>query len=89
MIMPDHAPVFIAANVEEADFVERLLEGEEIEYEVRPETFVKKTSGVCFQGLLFEVNAGRAVYCRQLLKDRGLERGVVDEEVDDEDLPRP
>jgi hypothetical protein len=72
--------IFIAATVREAEFVEKLLESEGIEYDVRPEAFMKPMFGsVCLQGVLFEVRAGQAEYCRRLLKSRGLERGLVEE----------
>jgi len=71
-------PIFIAANVLEAEFVERLLAAEEIEFEIRPEAFLQQPlSNVCLQGLLFEVLAGQAEYCRRLLTECGLGRGVV------------
>jgi hypothetical protein len=78
---PELEAVFIAASVREADFVERLLDGEKIEYEVRPEPFVRTpVSGVCAMGVLFEVLAGQADYCRGLIRDAGLERGIVSAE---------
>ena len=71
-------PVFIAANVEEAEFVEQLLDREGIDYELTPEAFLKGSlSAVCYQGLLFEVLAGQAEYCRRLISEAGLSRGVV------------
>jgi hypothetical protein len=70
-------PVFIAANVREAEFIERLLEEEGIEYQVHPEAYTKGPTGVCLQGLMFEVLAGQAPYCRRLFEDRGLKRGIV------------
>jgi len=71
-------PIFIAANVAEAQFAERLLEAEEIEFEITPEAFLQQPfSNVCLQGLLFEVLAGQAEYCRRLFTERGLGRGVV------------
>ena len=73
--------VFIAASVAEVTFAENLLTEEGIEYEVRPETFVKEAfGGVCLQGLLFEVRKGQAAYTRQLFRSRGLERGVIDDQ---------
>jgi hypothetical protein len=78
---PELEAVFIAASVKEADFVERLLDGENIEYEVRPEPFVRApVSGVCAMGVLFEVLAGQAEYCRQRIRDAGLARGIVSSE---------
>jgi len=70
--------IFIAANVTEAQAVERLLEGELIEFEITPEAFLQQPeSNVCMQGLLFEVPPGQAEYCRQFLTERGLSPGVV------------
>ena len=70
--------IFIAANVAEANVVERLLEAEGIEFELTPEAFLQHpTSNVCLQGLMFEVAAGKAAYCRRLLAERGLGSGVV------------
>ena len=71
-------PIFIAANLREIDFVERLLDGEGIDYTLTPEAFIREGfRGPCFQGLLFEVIAGQADYCRRLLRGCGLDRGVV------------
>ena len=75
---PDVEAVFIAANVAEAELVEKLFEAEGIEYQVTPEPFVKSIAGVCYTGLLFEVLAGQAPYCRKLLVDAHLARGVVE-----------
>jgi hypothetical protein len=72
-------PIFVAANLREVDFVERLLREESIEYEVRPETF-ERFAGLgtaCYQGLLFEVLPGQATYCRKLLEKSGLSHGVI------------
>ncbi|MEA2344499.1 MAG: hypothetical protein QOF63_2668, partial [Thermoanaerobaculia bacterium] len=50
--------IFIAANVAEAQLVERLLAAENIEFEITPEAFLQQpASNVCLQGLLFEVLA--------------------------------
>ncbi len=75
----DVSPIFIAASVSEAEFVEKLLEREGIEYQVTPEAFLggALSGRVCYQGLLFEVSGGQAQYCRDLLTRAGLERGVV------------
>jgi len=70
--------IFIAANVAEANVVERLLEAEGIEFELTPEAFLQHpTSNVCLQGLLFEVPAAQAEHCRRLLTEGGLASGVV------------
>ena len=70
--------IFIAASVAEAQIVERLLAAEQIEFEITPEAFLQQPmSNVCLQGLLFEVPARRAEYCRRLLAEHGLTPGVV------------
>jgi hypothetical protein len=71
-------PVFIAANVREAEFVETLFEREGIEYDIRPEPYLKASTGdACLMGVLFEVSAEHADACRELLARSGLERGVI------------
>jgi hypothetical protein len=76
---PEREPVFIAANVREADFVEQLLDEAGIEYEERLEAFMREelASAVCYQGTLFEVLEGQADDCRRLLTEKGLGRGIV------------
>ena len=70
--------IFIAANVAEAQVIERLLAAEGIEFEITPEAFLQQpSSNVCLQGLLFEVRAERAESCRRLLTERGFGGGVV------------
>jgi hypothetical protein len=70
--------VFIAANLREIEAVERLFTSEGIEYAVRPEQFVRSGgSSREFAGLLFEVLAGQAPYCRKLLVANGLQAGLV------------
>jgi len=71
--------VFIAANVREIEFVRRLLDDEGIEYSVRPEAFTRSVpfASDAYQGLLFEVIAGQAEYCRRLISEKGLGHGVV------------
>lgn len=70
--------VYIAGNTREADFLERLLDGEGIEFDVTPEAFVHTiTAGACFQGLMYRVLAGQAGYCRRLFRDAGLTTGIV------------
>lgn len=77
------APVFIAATVAESEFVERLLEDEGVDFEVRPEAFLgEMVGGACRQGILFEVPSDRAGGCRALFRERGLARGIVDPESD-------
>lgn len=72
-------PVFIAATAGDAETIEKLLDVEGIEYDLRPETFARPLPGAtCYQGLLFEVYAEEAEYCRRLLRERGFGEGVVE-----------
>ncbi len=64
--MTDFEPIFIAANVREADFVERVLKDEGIEFRQRLELAMREDSGICYQGILFEVSASVADRCRRL-----------------------
>lgn len=73
-------PVFIAPNTKEAELVEQLLDREGIPFELTPEPHLQSSSAVCYQGLLFEVPAGQAEYCRTKLREAGLGRGVVKSE---------
>ena len=70
-------PIFVAANVREADYVESVLEDEGVEFAQRLEPFMRESSGVCYQGTLFEVVPGEAEYCRRVLTDKGLARGIL------------
>lgn len=70
-------PIFVAANAREADYVESVLEDEGVEFTQRLEPFMRESSGVCYQGTLFEVVRGEAEYCRRLLSDKGLARGIL------------
>ena len=72
-------PVFIAANVREVKDLEELLIEEGIEYYVRPQEFVRGNVlwSQSFGGLLFEVLAGQASYCRKLLTAKGYAAGVI------------
>lgn len=81
--MPDNtepplAPVYIAANLAEAERVEQLFAREGIDFEIRPEASLHSAGdGTCLLGLLFEVPAGQAQRCRHVLASIGLARGVV------------
>jgi hypothetical protein len=74
---PPVEPIFIAANVAEAEVVEGLLEREGIEFEMRPEASLRALDGTCLQALLFEVPAAHAQRCRHVLASIGMARGVV------------
>jgi hypothetical protein len=77
--MSELQPVFIAATVAETDLVENLLDAEGIEYDVTPEPHVNEISGeACLMGVMFRVRAAKAHLCRQLFRERGLGRGVIE-----------
>jgi hypothetical protein len=73
----EREPVFIAATASEAGVVEQILDDEGIAYEQRLEPSLEASSSVCYMGVLFEVPADAASRCRELLKERGLGRGLV------------
>lgn len=77
MSKPKLEPIFVAANVREADFVESMLEDEGVEFAQRLEPFMRESSGACYQGTLFEVVPGEAEYCRRVLTEKGLTRGIL------------
>lgn len=77
MSEPKLEPIFVAATTREADYVEGVLESEGVEFRQRLEPFMRESSGVCYQGTLFEVIPGEAEYCRRVLKDKGLTGGIL------------
>jgi hypothetical protein len=72
-------PIYVAANVREIDFVERLLHTEAVEYAMSPDALLEESdsSRVCFLGVLFSVPAPEAARCRKLLFQTDLSRGLV------------
>jgi hypothetical protein len=74
---PSYEPIFVAANVREADFVESVLDDEGVEFTQHLEPSMRETGGVCYQGVLFEVIAGQADYCRRVPTEMGLARGMI------------
>ena len=77
-------PVYIAGNVREVKLLERLLDEEGIEFEVRPCQFEHAISfGDPALGLLFEVRSGQALCCRKLFAERCFVKGLVPQDVED------
>lgn len=71
-------PVFLAANNGEADDVEEVLEAMAIEYTLRLDMIQRDDyHGPCYQGILYEVPAGRAEECRRRIRELGLVQGLV------------
>ncbi|HLJ73623.1 MAG TPA: hypothetical protein VKU62_03490 [Thermoanaerobaculia bacterium] len=64
-------PVFITADMREADCVERVLDEAGVHYSLRLDT-VPREGGACYQGILYEVAADDAEKCRRLIFENGL-----------------
>jgi len=64
-------PVFITADMREADSVERVLDEAGVHYSLRLDT-VPREGGACYQGILYEVAPDDAEKCRRLIRDSGL-----------------
>jgi hypothetical protein len=73
--------IFIARTVREARRVEALLSDEGIDYAIALEPFLHGGifGVITLTGLGFYVLSGQAPYCRELLGQRGLGVGVVEE----------
>jgi len=64
-------PIFITADMREADSVERVLDDAGVSYSLRLEAIARE-GGACFQGILYEVATDEAEKCRRLIIDKGL-----------------
>jgi hypothetical protein len=69
-------PIFITADMREADSVERVLDDAGVDYSMRLD-LVPRDGGACYQGVLYEVAADDADKCRRLMLEQGLSRGLV------------
>jgi hypothetical protein len=69
-------PIFITADMREADSVERVLDDAGVRYSLRLDA-IPREGGACYQGILYEVAADDAQKCRRLMLDQGLSRGIV------------
>ena len=69
-------PIFITADMREADSVERALEEAGMDYSMRLDAMPRE-GGACFQGILYEVASDDAEKGRRLMLDKGLSRGIV------------
>lgn len=70
--------VFVAATAGEADRVAQLLDDAGIRYSERLDAALEDTSSrICYLGTVFEVDPELADRCRQLLKNEGLEHGLI------------
>jgi hypothetical protein len=64
-------PIFITADMREADSVERVLDDAGVSYTLRLDA-VPREGGACYQGILYEVAGDDAERCRKLIYDSGL-----------------
>jgi len=69
-------PIFITADMREADSIERVLDDAGVDYSMRLDAMPRE-GGACYQGILYEVASDDAEKCRRLVLDRGLSRGLV------------
>jgi hypothetical protein len=71
--------IFIAANLNEAEKVERILKERDIEYAVNIEPYYRISPFQTeHQGVAFYVKSEHADFFRTILKEKGLGTGVVD-----------
>ena len=64
-------PIFITADMGEADSVERVLDGAGVSYSLRLDA-IEREGSACYQGILYEVAADDAEKCRRLIVKNGL-----------------
>ena len=64
-------PIFITADMSEADSVERVLDGAGVSYSLRLDAIARE-GGACYQGILYEVATDDAEKCRRLIQRSGL-----------------
>ena len=77
--MTELEPVFFATTAHDEAAAEKVLDGTGVDYAARVEVIEeRRASGVCYQGMLYEVPAAEAAKCRELLVKSGLQRGIVD-----------
>jgi hypothetical protein len=76
----DPERIFIAAKLDEALLVEEMLTGVGVEYAVQVEAFARSLFFGVRHGAAFYVPSPQAAWCRAFLTERGLERGVVEEQ---------
>jgi hypothetical protein len=76
----DPERIFVAARLNEALQVEELLSGAGVDYVVQVEAFARSLFFGVRHGAAFYVPSPQAEWCRAFLTERGLERGVVEEQ---------
>ncbi len=78
----DLALVFIAGTTREAKRAEEILTRDGIDYALGPEPFLRAGmfGAMTLLGLGIFVRSGQAQYCRHLLRQAALSRGVVEDD---------
>jgi len=67
-------PIFVATTASEADRVARIFQDAGVKFTERLDAALEDASSrICYLGTVFEVDAGIAERCRQLLRDEGLD----------------
>ena len=64
-------PIFITADMREADSVERILDTAGVKYSLHLDAIARE-GGACYQGILYEVSNDDAEKCRRLIQKNGL-----------------
>ena len=78
--LQDPVDVYLAASLNEARRIERVLSERGVDYTVQVETIGRSTLfGSVRHGVAFFVAASQAGYCRTLLVESGFSKGLIPE----------
>ena len=72
--------VYIAGRLAEAQLIEELFNGRDVDYAVEVESYLAgSVFGVSeYAGAAFYVSVKQAEFCRRILREAGLQAGMVD-----------
>jgi len=79
------AAVYITGRLGEGKRVEQVLSENAVDYAVDFEPFVKYVLGIFrveYKGVGFYVSSGQADFCRRVLREAGLTKGLVEEDLE-------
>ncbi|MDR4508792.1 MAG: hypothetical protein MRJ65_11255 [Candidatus Brocadiaceae bacterium] len=78
----DISRIFIARNVREAKFIERIFAQNKIDYSIELESYVSTRffGSSNYIGATFYVRTEKSAFCKELLTSHGLHSGIIDEE---------
>lgn len=80
----DPEDIYLADSLSAARDVEAVLTGHGVDYAVQVEALGRTTLfGSLRHGAAFYVSSGQAAYCRSLLADAGLTRGLIEDRPED------